>query len=79
MGKHDCVSKSILINLVKRAYIMGLNNCTMSEVETMLKEKMDNDKWVCFPTSRGYVTFKKGKEVLWKMNIKSESSIVEVD
>ena len=39
MGEHDCVSKRKAINLVRRGFVMGLNNCTMQEVNRMLKEK----------------------------------------
>ena len=39
MGEHNCVSKRKVIALVRRGFVMGLNNCTMQEVNKMLKTK----------------------------------------
>lgn len=39
MGKHDCVSKRKSLNLIKRAFEMGLSECSHKELEELLKEK----------------------------------------
>ena len=39
MSVHNCVSRRKAIMLVRRAFVMGLNECSRREVEDLLVEK----------------------------------------
>ena len=40
MGVHDCVSKRKAVNLIRRAFEMGLNECSHEELKQMIKNKI---------------------------------------
>ena len=44
MGVHDCVSKRKAVMLIKRAFEMGLNECSHKELEKLIKERVKGAK-----------------------------------